>query len=228
MIPYELSLIPANDLVWRPNPVLQTYSAYTGLLDLITAEHFQGPRASRFVILHMATIDVRHPLADAPATARSLLRRYRPVGVDDSSRRVPLRLDPKRAPRRPEAASLPIECRAVLGEWVEVPASPVPLAAELGFRLSVRERLQRLAFRIPAMSMEIQYEDGAIVPLRILPDTAAAGVPLSHLPRNAAACAALFEGHPMERARRFRVGGLGALLYEPEFTLRWVPAASGG
>ncbi|MGH3927448.1 MAG: hypothetical protein ACRDTT_32060, partial [Pseudonocardiaceae bacterium] len=39
VIPWEIAFMPANDLPWRPNPVLQTYSAYTSDLDRRTAAH---------------------------------------------------------------------------------------------------------------------------------------------------------------------------------------------
>lgn len=225
VIPYELSLLPANDLAWRPNPVLQTYNAYTRLLDLACAQHFQGPHAPRFVILHMATIDVRHPLADAPATSRALLSRYRPAGVDEGAQRVLLRLQTEPVPRTSEPP--PLEHRELLGEWIDVPPSAVPLAADMSFRPSLRERILKVLFRVPAVSMEVQYEDGRVLPLRILPDTAAGGLPISHLPRDAAAAAALFARAPTARVTRFRVGGLGAILYDPEFTVRWTALTAG-
>lgn len=227
VVPYELSLVPANGLAWRPNPVFQTYNAYTPLLDLASAEHFEGPDAPAFVILHLATIDLRHPLADAPRTARALLRRYRPVGHDDVAQRVLLQLA-EEVVLGSTAAGLPapVEQEAVLGEWVTVPPSSVLLAAEFHFRPTLQERMQKLLFRVPAMSMELQYEDGRVLAVRILPETAGGGIPISHLPRSAASADALFAGNPAERVVRFRIGGLGALLYEPEFTIGWTPAVS--
>ena len=41
-LPWEIQYCPANGLEWNPTPTLQLYSAYTGDLDLWSAEHYAG------------------------------------------------------------------------------------------------------------------------------------------------------------------------------------------
>jgi hypothetical protein len=65
IIPWEFSLIPGNQLNWKPRPIIQSYSAYTEKLDEINYQSLsQSPRD--YLIYHFQSIDGRHPFFDEP------------------------------------------------------------------------------------------------------------------------------------------------------------------
>ncbi len=219
VVPYDLSYLAANGLSWSPNPVLQTYTAYTEVLDRESSRHFAGPSRPDTLIFHPATIDLRHALLDAPLTAREILRHY---GLEASENHPPrlLLMDRHRSigPPPAEMASL----QASIGEWIEVPESDDLLFAALDLRLTLRGRIQGISLRLPAVAAEFAYADGHTVTVRILADTAVSGLLINFLPRTTAGTARLFAGTPDEKVVRFRLGGSGALLYESPFRLRWL------
>jgi hypothetical protein len=76
IFPWEISLLYAYDLKWSPRPVVQSYSAYTALLDSLNAAHFKDSDAPDHVIWQYGSLDGRYPLFDEPATFRTLLENY--------------------------------------------------------------------------------------------------------------------------------------------------------
>lgn len=65
IIPWEFSLIPGNQLNWKPRPIIQSYSAYTEKLDELNYQSLsQSPRD--YLIYHFQSIDDRHPFFDEP------------------------------------------------------------------------------------------------------------------------------------------------------------------
>ena len=83
VLPFELSYIAQYGLRWRPNFILQNYSAYTARLDHEVAENIRaGVRAPDMLLLEFIGIDGRHLLLDTPENFRAILARYQVVGVD--------------------------------------------------------------------------------------------------------------------------------------------------
>jgi hypothetical protein len=76
IFPWEISLLYAYDLNWSPRPVMQSYNAYTSILDSLNANHFKGSEAPDHIIYQYGAIDGRYPLFDEPATFRTILENY--------------------------------------------------------------------------------------------------------------------------------------------------------
>jgi hypothetical protein len=76
IFPWEISSLYAYDLDWSPRPVIQSYNAYTSILDSLNAAHFKGSGAPDNIIWQYAYIDGRYPLFDEPATFRTILENY--------------------------------------------------------------------------------------------------------------------------------------------------------
>ena len=84
--PWEVGLVWAYDLDWRPLPVIQDYSAYTPDLDRRNADALAAEDGPRFVLRHLgfdgsavAGIDGRYIPFDSPLVTRELLCGFRPV-----------------------------------------------------------------------------------------------------------------------------------------------------
>jgi len=84
--PWEFSYIPANDLHWKPRPVLQSYASYTPWLDQRNADFFREDQGADRIIWHfvkdrwggtMGSVDDRYLLNDEPQAILAMLDRYR-------------------------------------------------------------------------------------------------------------------------------------------------------
>jgi hypothetical protein len=216
--PWEITYAPANDLGWNPNPVLQTYSAYTATLDDMSAAKYGGEEAPDFVVAEFKSIDMRHPLLGAPATVRELLRNYTLVdGQTDPGRMLLRRVEPRFA-----GTSTPTRAETVfMGEWVDLPRTDRLLFAEIDLRLTLRGRIREALFRVEPVSIEVAYADGHRETHRLVPATARNGLLMNFLPTSLDDWAGLYLGSSRSRVARFRIGGTGALVYEPGFVVTW-------
>ncbi|MDX1389206.1 MAG: hypothetical protein R3344_08450, partial [Acidobacteriota bacterium] len=216
--PGEISYAPANELSWDPNPVLQAHIAYTAALDLKSAEQYGPINAPAFVIAEYKSLDTRHPLLDAPATARELLRNYTLEDGDREPERLLLRHVGARFP----AVLTPTHSETRdFDEWIDVPRSDRLLFAELDLKLTTRGQWTATVFRVPPIMIDVVYGNGRNETYRIVPATARNGLLLNYLPPTLDDLAGLFLGSATSRVEKFRVGGSGAALHESRFVVTW-------
>ncbi len=202
--PWDIAPILHAGLAWRPQPTLQSYTAYTPWLDDLLARHWAGDRAPRFVVGDLAGIDGRHPFFAAPRAARALLSNYRLAAVERGGRR--LLLERTAAPRLedPRPAGT-VEARP--GAWIEVPRARGAVFARIVWRPTFAGRLASLATGTPPALIELEREDGTRASYRFLPRTAPGGLLVSPLPRHPAEWAALMARGDGPRTVRLRIGG---------------------
>jgi hypothetical protein len=75
-MPMEIMPLAANDLHWRPAPVLQLYMTFTSYLDDLCAEHYAGQHAADILLFKYAVVDRRNLWWDSPAAWCSILKNY--------------------------------------------------------------------------------------------------------------------------------------------------------
>jgi hypothetical protein len=73
----------ANDLNYRPRPVIQGYSAYTPYLQDINQRRLMDPDSPKYLLYNSETIDDRLPMLDDSAAIAAMLNNYIPVAQDD-------------------------------------------------------------------------------------------------------------------------------------------------
>jgi hypothetical protein len=210
-IPWELSVMPANNLRWQPSPTLQLYSAYTPRLDSLTARHFDGPRAPRYLLYTFVGLDGRAVHFDVPETWRTLLCRYQLAAFHEPAALLLLELHDT-----PARASIPAPAGTATarpGEWVTVPEDDGLLFAHGHMRPSLAGLALRVFQAPPPVHIELEYFSGARTLVRVVPATVEHGLLVNLPPREAADLAGLFVGQHRDRVARFRFGGEGAALY---------------
>ncbi len=82
VFPWDIGIVEAYGFNWTPRPVFQSYSAYTPYLDSLNAKHFSSDSSPQYIIYAYNIINRRYQIFDEPATFRTLLQKYKPVGVD--------------------------------------------------------------------------------------------------------------------------------------------------
>ena len=98
--PYEISTAWAYGFRWRPEPLLQWYTAFDSHLDRMNASALASRGAERVLRQRTPTLDAKVASFEAPATFLTLVCRYREVAADGSWEvlaRTPNRCDPPRA-----------------------------------------------------------------------------------------------------------------------------------
>ena len=231
VVPWELMIAPANDLPWRPPPTLQIAGGHTAWLDARNARHYAGPRAAEQIFVQYADLDHVPCLWISPAAWQVLFCRYQ---VDPDAPQPVLRVlrrdklyDEFTALRRmPEPFSLASVSlgRQVTtpGQWVEVPDSSRLLAVRIHMAKSLRGELAGFFFRLDHTYLNLLMDNGEYVAHRFLPEPAANGLVIDHLPTCDGELADLFAGRAESRVRAIQVAQPGMQQYKPEIEMEFV------
>jgi hypothetical protein len=217
-LPWEIAVTRANGLPWIPNPVLQSYHAYTTVLDRRVAEHFAGDRAPPFLIVQYLDIDGRHPMLASPAMWRSIVSGYEVARHDTLRGLVLLR---RRARPVPLTLSAAGSVEATSGRWIEVPQTEGLFFGRIELDPSLVARLAAAFWRIEAVYVDLDYGDGGYVRVRVLPGTFPDGLLLNRPPLTEERFVGFLSGRLPRQVLRFRIAGPGLGSYGSEMRVTW-------
>lgn len=148
----------ANGLHYRPRPVFQSYSAYSGKLARMNGIFFRSPGAPQWVILNWQTIDAGFPTADDPLALLRVLQDYRPLLTEG---------DYLLFRHEPRSFAMPVDGRAArelpvrFGNATNLPIqSPDAWFARLDVSLTPYGKLKSLLLREPKLKIEVGLKDG--------------------------------------------------------------------
>ena len=225
VVPAELALCATNQLDCVPNPTLQTLAGYTASLDRWTADHFDGARAPDVLLLEDFVLEGRIPSVDTPQTWRTLLRHYGVASFQPGRVLVLARRQPDPAPTVREVAQVQMG----RGEWARVPATGRRLLLAVDLEPSVGGRAARFLLRVPVVFLGLAYRpvDPPIL-VRLIPDTASAGLPLDQLAFQAMDLVRLFRGERMPRPYAVTLVGPGTEYFRWPVRIRWLEEADDG
>ncbi|MEA5536454.1 hypothetical protein [Crocosphaera sp. XPORK-15E] len=226
IIPWEISLVPANNLNWKPRPIFQSYSAYTEKLDNINFESFsKEPRD--YIFYSFLAIDGRHPFFDEPKTFSYVFCNYKPssqisdfVNTPQLSNIILLEKSENRcfldAPNSDKNISLPWNTFLSLDA-----ANNVIIKANVDIKYSLLGKLIKSIFRVPPVTIVITHKDGSTQQYRIIPENSNNGVIVSHLPRkkNHQEVLSFFKGELLPQVDSFSFQNRNSLLYKPTINI---------
>jgi len=155
-------------LQWDPVPVLQSYSAYTTYLDNLDASFLSSGRAPERLLYQPATIDLRDPFWDPPATIEAMYCHYEQVGVSGEWQVL------ARVPDRCGRATLIGVANAHFGQPVAVPAANGEMElATFSLSSPLWARAEGLALKPPQLQLTTWSEGtGTPTTYRFIPGTA--------------------------------------------------------
>jgi hypothetical protein len=211
IIPWEFSIVPANDLDWKPRPVIQSYAAYTEKLDDINDNNLADfPRD--FIFYQFRTIDGRHPFFDEPKTFSRVICNYRPDSIPDAfsihKRLAPYYLLDRQNTSRCTDSGMGETTQITWNTPYELPTRANSITrAKIEFQYSLLGKIVKTLFRIPPVYMNVNYLDGTNARFRIIQENSANGPIVSHLPRNEPEIAAFLQGNlsPQVKSIQFEV-----------------------
>lgn len=185
--PWDYAIIPANNLNWRPRPVIQTYASYTSWLDRLNASHFASENAPDFLIWdfqkitfnvsggNFESIDHRYLLNDEPNTIISLMQHY-----SLWYKQAPFLVFQKCKNYKPlNVTSLQVNS-VKWDEWVEVPAFTGDLLRlKLNIPSSFLRSLKSFLYKDEQFYLLYRFDNGWVFPYRIVPKNAVDGLWIS-------------------------------------------------
>jgi hypothetical protein len=223
IIPWELSLVEANKLNWKPTPNLQSYAAYTTALDNINLESFlKEPR--EYIFYNFSSIDRRHPFFDQPKTFFYVFCNYKlssdiPEFINTSSLKNLMILEKRKSS---------ICSASTMGKSSSIPWNTSQLIeasdrlitrAKVKFNYSPFGKIYKTLFRSPPVMMKVTYINGIRNSYRIIPDNSDNGVIVSHLPKDDSEAMSFFRGQLPAQVKSFSFSTSNSLLYAPNIEM---------
>jgi hypothetical protein len=111
---------------------------------------------------------------------------------------------------------------ALLSAWTPIPQTNGLVFCDPGLQLTLRGKLAKIFFRIPAIYGQIRYADGRLVTQRLVPDTAVNGLLVNYLPTNGIDFLGLFQHRAHLQGKAFRLLGEGLRYYQPQADIHWL------
>ena len=183
---YNQAYLLASKNVWRPRPVLQSYSAYTPALAEMDREHLLR-RAPDNIVFRVETIDGRVPSLDDGSSWPILLNSFVPQKFDDETLYLKRREEMADADRTPVQEGV-----HHFHETVQLPAADSVLFAQLSFTKTIIGKLASFLLKVDPLDVEVGLADGTTRTFRIIPGMTETGFVLSPLIESTGDFASLF------------------------------------
>ena len=232
IVPFELSLAPANNLNWQPRPIFQSYLAYTMGLDNINYLSLsENPRD--YIIYRFIDIDERHPFFSEPKTFFYLFCNYQPTNktqgtIKTKNRDSFILLERQNhsrcSPKSSSAASVSIPWNYSYSFQAK---EGVLTLAKVKMEYSLLGKIYKTLFRIPPIMVEVIYEDGLKKNYRMIPENSGNGIVISNLPRNEQEAEDFFHGDLPAPVRSLTFSTSNQLMFKPQIELSFFSFAIG-
>lgn len=154
IMPWGISVIYANQLNYRPRPVIQSYAVLDGALDARNAARFAAADAPTYVLYSVGEIDEKHPFATESQTKLALLANYEVLQRFDEF----LLLRRRSQPRLLSETTGPEE-QGRLGETIDLTRGGVQLI-DTDIRYSALGRLVTMLYQPPPLTVTVVFSDG--------------------------------------------------------------------
>lgn len=171
--PWNILYLVNAGFKYVPMPAVQNYCAYTPFLDRKDADFFKGDEAPQYIVMSLETIDNRWPMVETPQTWREISTNYYVDYYEDGILLLK---------QRETEANIFLEKQGsytinkqeqlnIQGEYLQIDAS-----------LSILGKIAKLFWRVPEVTMTVEYASGKVETHRILLDNLSTGVDLSSVP----------------------------------------------
>ena len=185
--PWDYSYIPANNLTWKPRPILHNYASYSSWLDGRNAEHFASNSAPQQILWQagagriysyddfrndMEGIDYRYLLNDEPKSLISFIENYQFSFSDQDHF-----LLEKRKVAKKLSSTILTEETGGWNQWIKVPEIKEGiLRAKIEMVHSFKGRIKSFFYKDEASFIYYKLANGDILRYRMVPKNAADGL----------------------------------------------------
>jgi len=174
---YHQSELLASGNSWSPRPIVQSYSAYTPILEALNEEHLQSDHSPDNVLLRLEAIDGRLPALEDGLSWPALINNYSLAKIQDDVAYLRKRATPHKDFSGVELSV----AQARLGDKVYLPNTKEALFAEIGIAPTLAGRFMSLLFKPPQLSILLHLNDSTERRYRLISGMAKAGFLISPL-----------------------------------------------
>jgi hypothetical protein len=179
--PWDYTYIPANDLLWRPRPVVQSYASYTPWLDEQNARFFRNAKGADRIIWHlgkdrwggrMDSPDGRYLLNDEPQALLAMLDNYTWTAGNDQ-----VAILERSAPGKFQAAQNVGNAVCAWDTWITVPRTGKGiLRAKVDVQGTLYRALKDFAYKDAEYTVLYRTIADSTYTYRFIPDLAREGI----------------------------------------------------
>ena len=167
----------ANNLNYRPRPVIQGYSVYTPYLQDLNLSFYRSEKRPQFLLFNMETIDNRFPALDDATLLPFILGNYKPVAKEGDF--VVLRASPNITEYAKQ--TLIHEQTVTFGEPLNLPVcSNDLLIMQVEVKPTLIGRAIKFLFQAPVLTLNTKA-NGKTISYRFIPAMAERGFVVSPL-----------------------------------------------
>lgn len=174
--PNKSAIIYAKQLTWQPQPIIQSYTAYTAKLDNINANFFQQNKGADYLIWHSANnleeIDQRYLLNSEPNTSFEIFNSYQPFKTLDN-----FLILKKSSVKQWTNPAVFYKNSTHWDTWIPVPDNTYSVVrARIFIKETWLEKLKRLFYKQGPAWIDYQFSNGSIESYRLILATAENGI----------------------------------------------------
>lgn len=215
--PFEISF--AEDIPnYKPMPICQAYSAYTSWLDEQNAEFFSEDNAPKFIVFNTDAIDARFPLIECPQSWLEIFRRYA-IRLHDMDKH--LFLLERREERKLESHNKITQIYS-RDDVIDIPTRERLCIMNADMKLNLMGKFMKLIYKIPAVLMTAEFDDGRLITKRVLPEVLNNDTIISHLILDDKNFASFMNGDMSTgKVKSIRFSGDGLKYYASDITIKF-------
>lgn len=187
----------ANDMNYRPRPVIQGYSVYTPYLQDLNLSFYQSAQRPKYLLLKMETIDGRFPALDDATLLPYILSNYKPVAKDSGFLVLQSSL---RDNHSKSILTLVQEQTITFGDTLNLPTyNNALLIMQVDIKPTLFGKITSFIFQSPILSLHT-VTNGMKTSYRFIPAMAKRGLVISPLLRTNDDIMQYFSGAMIDRA----------------------------
>lgn len=182
--PWDYSIIPANNLNWKPRVVIQSYAAYTSWLDQQNANHFASKNGAEYIVWELSkisqdvnggdfnSIDYRYLLNDEPQTIIEIIKHYSYFYSDHKF--LVLKRNEKSLTESKKVTS---KIETKWNSWINTPSLSSNLVrAKLSFDKNLSQRIKSFLYKDEQFWVYLKLKNQSIHKYRFVPKNAEDGI----------------------------------------------------
>lgn len=160
--PWEISVAYTNQLNYAPRPLIQSYSAHHGKLDLLNSENLFSDKGAKYLLFQAHSLGDRHLLAEENYTKLAMMMNYSFTGLTQPDFFAPFLLLKKKE-RLFQFNDIKqetiISTTLGLGHSFELPVTDSLLILKLEWPYSWKGKLKRTLYMPPPLQIEVTLEN---------------------------------------------------------------------
>lgn len=185
--PDDLTIIAANNLNWKPRPIIQSYVTYTSWLDRKNADHFRSAEAPQFFIFKLnnnphdlnggtlESMDNRYLLNDEPNTLIELIWNYQRIYADNK-----FLVYSRRSQKMEFNSIVTPTSQGKWYQWISVPDTTSQIKRlKLHVKRSLAGDIKSFLYKDELYYLYLKTQNGNTLKYRIVPQNAVDGIWIS-------------------------------------------------